>query len=112
MAWEHICTPKRLGEAVLLNLYDHMVTRRFTFLKAMFIGDEPWIQMAVFFIEKLDIKVGRTPIKTSWWNMVNCDMRVNVLGSRIVNHLVNSWKTVLEFIQWHPSPERQHNNTL
>ena len=112
MAWEHICTPKRLGGVALLNLYDHMVARRFTLLKAMFLGDEPWTEMIVFFIEKQGIKVGRTPIKTSWWNVVNCDIRVNVLGSRIVNHLVNSWKAVLEFIHWHPSPERQHNNTL
>ena len=97
MLWEHICTPKRLRGAILLNLYDHMVARRFTFLKAMFIGDEPWTKMTVFFIEKQGIKVGRTPIKTSWWNVINCDIKVNVLGLRIINHLVNSWKSVLVY---------------
>ena len=98
MAWDHICTPKRLGGAALLNLYEHMVARRFTFLKSMFEGNQPWTEIMVFYLEKKGIKLGRTKVTTSWWNVVNCDVKVTGLGSRIANHLVNSWQSILDFI--------------
>ena len=30
LAWDHICTPKRLGGTSILILYKHMVAHRFT----------------------------------------------------------------------------------
>ena len=32
MTWEHVCTLKRLHGASILNLYEHMVAHRFTFI--------------------------------------------------------------------------------
>ena len=45
MAWDHLCTPKRLGGAALLNLYDHMAAHRFSFFIAMFKDDQPWVEL-------------------------------------------------------------------
>ena len=50
VSWNNICTPKRLGVA-LLNLEDHMVARRFNLLKGMCIGTQPWAEIISYFVE-------------------------------------------------------------
>ena len=46
LAYDHFCTQKRLSGASILSLYGHMVAHRFTFIRFMFEGVQPWIKMA------------------------------------------------------------------
>ena len=78
LAWDHICTPKRLGGATLLNVYDHMVAERFSLLIAMFANTQPWIEMVIFFIERIGIKFGNVRVQTHWWNVVNSEMHKKI----------------------------------
>ena len=89
MAWDHICTPKWLGGAALLNLYEHMVVRRFIFLKSMFEGNQPWTEIMVFYHEKKGIKIGRTKVTTSWWNVVTCDVK-HYKGIQLQTHRLDA----------------------
>ena len=57
LAWDHVCTLKRLGGASMLNLYKHMVARQFTFIPLMLDGVQPWTKMVTYFIEKTRIKL-------------------------------------------------------
>ena len=113
MAWDHLCTPKRLGGPALLNQYEHMAACRFSFLVAMFKDDQPWIEMTKSFIEKVGIRQGKatTRIECSWWNVVNLDGQMRCIGSIVVNPLVASWKSYLEFCHWSPL-ERENSNSL
>ena len=52
LAWDHVCTPKHLGGASILNSYEHMVAPRFTFIPFMFEGVQSWAEMVAYFIEK------------------------------------------------------------
>ena len=103
LAWDHICTPKRLGGATLLNVYEHMVARRFSLLIAMFANTQPWIEMVIFFIERIGIKFGNVRVQTHWWNVVNSKRQVKCSMSWVVNQLLSSWQNVLEFVKWDPS---------
>ena len=62
-AWDHVCTPKRLGGAPILNLYEDMVARRFTFIRIMFEGVQPWTEMVKYFIEEIEIQLGNMKIE-------------------------------------------------
>ena len=48
----HISTPKRLGEAALLYLHEHMVVQIHFLSIAMFGDGHPWTEMVKFFIHK------------------------------------------------------------
>ena len=61
-AWDHVCTPKHLGGASILNIYEHMVARRFTFIRFMFEGVQPWTEMVAYFIEQNEIKLGNMKV--------------------------------------------------
>ena len=112
LAWDHVCTPKRLGGASILNLYEHMVARRFTFIRFMFEGVQPWTEMVAYFIEKNGIKLGNMKVEANWWNVINSDRDVKCAGSMIVNHLLTSWQSMLDFVEWHPPQERGCANSL
>ena len=58
---DHVCTPKRLCGASIFNLYEHMVARRFTFIRFMFEGVQPWTK----------IKIRNTMVEANWWNVIN-----------------------------------------
>ena len=53
VAWDHVCTHKNLGGASILNLFQHMIACRFTFILFMFEGVQPWTKMAACFIKKI-----------------------------------------------------------
>ena len=112
LAWDHICTPKRLGGAALLNVYEHMVARRFSLLISMFGNTQPWVEMVIFFIERIGIKFGKVKVETHWWNVVNSKRQVKCSMSWVVDQLLSSWQNVLEFVKWDPPSHRQHANSL
>ena len=91
LAWDHVCTPKRLGGASILNLYEHMVARRFTFIRFMFEGVQPWTEILAYYIEKNGIKLGSMKVEANWWNVISSDRDVKCARSMIVNHLLTSW---------------------
>ena len=70
VSWLHICTPKHLGGAGLLNLEDHLVARRFSLLKEMCSCSQPWVEIICYFVEKAGIQHGKTKIRT-WWHVIN-----------------------------------------
>ena len=78
LAWDHVCTPKRLGGASILNLYEHMVAHLFTFIQFMFEGVQPWIEMVTYFIEKTGINLGNITVEANLWNVINSERDVNV----------------------------------
>ncbi len=112
IAWDHVCTPKRLGGAALLNVFEHMVARRVSMLKFMFEGSQPWTEMMAFFIRKLGIKFGNMQVEMNWWNVVNSQRQVRCTKYWVVNQFLSSWQSVLDFIYWNPPSQRLHGNSL
>ena len=70
VAWNHLGTPKRLGGTGILNLSKHMMAHRFSFLQVMCSTSQPWISIALYFIENKGLTHGRTKIKASWWQLL------------------------------------------
>ena len=99
LACDHVCNLKGLGGTSILNLYEHMVARRFTFIRFMFEDVQPWTEMVAYFIENNGIKLGNMKVEANWWNVINSDRDVKCAGSMIVNHLLTSWKSMLDFVE-------------
>ena len=57
LACDHVCNLKGLGGTSILNLYEHMVARRFTFIQFMFEGIQALTEMVTHFMEKTIIKL-------------------------------------------------------
>jgi hypothetical protein len=112
VSWTHICTPKHLGGAGLLNLEDHMVARRFSLLKELCLGSQPWAEIICYFVEKVGIQCGRTKIETSWWHIINSTRSFKCSESYIVQHLVVSWQRCLKLFNWKPPDCRKDINSL
>ena len=112
VSWTHICTLKHLGGASLLNLEDHMVARRFSLLKGMCSGFQPWAEIICYFVEKVGIQCGRTNIATSWWHIINSTRSFKCSESYIVQHLVVSWQRCLKLFNWKPPDCRKNINSL
>ena len=53
----------------LLNLEDHIVTRRFNLLKGICVGTQPWALIINHFVEKFGIYREKTRIIASWWHV-------------------------------------------
>jgi hypothetical protein len=68
--------------------------------------------MVEYFIEKNGIKLGNMKVEANWWNVINSDRDVKCTGSMIVNHLLTSWQSMLDFVEWHPPQERGCANSL
>ena len=45
-------------------------------------------------------------VQANWWNFINSERDLKFVGSLIVNHLLKSWQTMLDFVEWHPPQER------
>ena len=112
VSWLHICTPKHLGGAGLLNLEDHLVARRFSLLKEMCSGSQPWAEIICYFVEKVGIQHGKTKIRTSWWHVINSTRSFRCSQSTIVQHLVVSWQKSLKLFNWKPPECRKDCNSL
>ena len=112
ISWSHICTPKRLGGAALLNLEDHMIARRFSLLKGMCLGSQPWGEIMCYFVEKVGIQHGKTKITTSWWHVINSTRPFKCPDSLMVQHLVLSWQKCLKLFNWKPLECRKDVNSL
>ena len=97
LAWDHVCTPKRLSGASILNLYEHMVARRFTFIQFMFEGVQPWTKMVVYFIENNIIKLGNMKVEANWWNGIISERHVKCAMLVIVDRLLTSWLKYVVF---------------
>ena len=65
VAWNHLATPKRLGGTGILNLFKHMMARRFSLLQDMCSNSQPWISIVQYFIENKRLTHGRTTIMVS-----------------------------------------------
>ena len=61
--------------------------------------------MVAYFIQKMGIKLRNMTIDANWWN-------VKCVGSLIVHHLLTSWQSMLDFVQWYPPQERGCANSL
>ena len=66
VVWNHLATPKRLGEVGILNLSKHMMDLRFSLLQEMCSNSQPWTSIVQYFIENKGLTHGRTKIKGSW----------------------------------------------
>ena len=58
--------------------------------------------MVTYFIEKTRVKLGNMTIEANWWNVINSERDVKCARSLIVNHLLTSWQSMLDFVEWHP----------
>ena len=63
-----------------VDLYKDMVARRFTFIRFMFEGVQPWTEMVAYFIEKNGIKLGNMKVEANWCNVINSNRVSNVQG--------------------------------
>ena len=88
--------PKHLGGAFVLILEDHMVGERFSPLKCMDIGTQPWMKMIYYFVEKIGIHHGKT----------------RVVASMLVQKIVCHWQKSLELFNWHPLERLKNTNSL
>ena len=59
----NICTPKLLGSVDSTNVYDHMLSLKFSFFKFMFEVVHPWTKIMVFFLEKIYIVFWHMEVK-------------------------------------------------
>ncbi|MCO5597147.1 hypothetical protein L7F22_051222 [Adiantum nelumboides] len=112
VSWKLISTPKRLGGAALLDVWVHLLARRWTLLQAMCVDSQPWIDMVIAFLEDVGIVQGKTRIAASWWDVVNASQSVCVSASSLLDHLVKSWQEVLRFTSWKPPDCRRADNSL
>ena len=78
----------------------------------MFEGVQPWIEMVAYFTKKNEIKLGNMKVEANWWNVINSNKDVKCARSMIVNHLLTSWQSMLDFVEWHPPQERRCANSL
>ncbi|MCO5600621.1 hypothetical protein L7F22_054736 [Adiantum nelumboides] len=102
VSWKHITCPKRLGGAALLDVWIHLLARRWSLLQAMCIDSQPWIDMSIALLENVGIWYGKTRIAVSWWDVVNGSQPVRVSTSPLLDHLVKSWQEVLGYTSWRP----------
>jgi hypothetical protein len=98
IAWDHVCTLKRLGGAALLNVSEHMVAKSVSMLKFMFEDFQPWIEMMAFFIRKSRVKFGTMQVEMHWWNVVNSSKASEMYKLWVLNQFLSSWQSVLHFI--------------
>lgn len=112
VSWKHITTPKRLGGAALLDVWVHLIARRWTLLQAMCVDSQPWIDMIIAFLEDVGIVQGKTRIAAPWWDVLNASQSVRVSASPLLDHLVKSWQEVLRFTSWKPPDSRRVENSL
>ena len=99
LGWDQVCTPKCSGGTSILNLYEHVVARCFTFIRFMFECVQPWTKMVVYFIENNIIKLGNMKVEANRWNVINSDRYVKCAGSMIVDHLLTSWQSMWDFVE-------------
>ena len=57
------------------------------------------IEMVAHFIEKTIIKLGNMTVEAKWWNIINSERDVKCAGSLILNHLLTSWRSMLDFME-------------
>ena len=89
LAWNHFCTPKPIDGALILNLYDHTVAHRFTFIQFMFEDVQPCTKMMALLY--WEIKFGDMKAETNLWDIINSKGHVKCLWFVLVNHLLTSW---------------------
>ena len=46
-------------------------------------------------------------VKVNWWNVINSKRHVKCARAMIVDYLLTSWQSMLDFVQWHPQQERE-----
>ena len=56
-------------------------------------------KMVTYFIEKNGIKLGNMNVEANWWNVINFDRDVKCAGSMIVNNLLTSWQSMMDFVE-------------
>ena len=45
ISWDHLTTPKRIGGAIILDLENYWMARKFALLRDVCQQDQPWISM-------------------------------------------------------------------
>ena len=65
--------------------------------------------MVAYFVEKIGIKFGNMKVEANWQNVINSERNVKCTRSMIVNHVLTSWQSMLN---WNPPQERGCANSL
>ncbi|MCO5594133.1 hypothetical protein L7F22_048154 [Adiantum nelumboides] len=113
VSWPHISTPKRMGGVAILDLWMHMLARRWSLLQDMCLSSmQPWVSIAEYFICQTGLPYGKTKIDAPWWHIVNAQQAFKCKQSSTLTSLVISWQEVLKIAHWKPTSTRERANYL
>ena len=95
--------PKDLWGSSLLNLENHIISRKCSLLKGICVGTQPWVEIICYFMEKVGTHYCKTKNVASWWHIVNNEWWFKCSKSIMVQQLVFSWQISLELVNLQPS---------
>ena len=81
-----------------------MMPQRFSIRIAMFWGTNTMGRICRVLYWKVGVRHGKTKIAASWWHVVNSDRQIKCARSLITQHLLASWQSVFDYLEWPLSP--------